>query len=123
MYKPESYPDMSPYLVVDDAQATLDFVEQVFRAEPLRIFRSENGSIMHAEARIGDSVIMIGQNSGGPDALVHVYVSDVEDVFHRAKEAGVAIVQDLMLKDDGDRRGGVRDKNGTTWWIARQEQN
>ncbi len=123
MYKPENYPDMSPYLVVDDAQATLDFLRQAFGSEPLRIFRTDAGNILHAEARVGDGVVMIGESPGGPDAHIHVYIEDVEAAFERARAAGGTIVQDLVLKDDGDRRGGIRDVNGTTWWIARQERD
>lgn len=121
MYKPTGYTDISPYLIVDDAQATLNFIRDAFSGEQLRVHLQDNGEIMHAESRIGDSVVMIGQMPGGADAHIHLYVSDVEAVFDRAINAGGELVQKLEVKDDGDRRGGVRDKNGTTWWISRQE--
>lgn len=118
-YKPEGYTSAAPYLVVDDAQATLDFTKQVFGAEPLRIFKREDGSIQHAEVRIDDTVVMIGEMPGGPDAHVHVYLQDPDDAFARALDAGATAVQQVQVKDDGDRRGGVRDTNGTTWWLSR----
>lgn len=121
MYKPTGYTDISPYLIVDDAQATLNFIRDAFSGEQLRVHLQDNGDIMHAEARIGDSVVMIGQMPGGADAHIHLYVSDVEAVFDMAIKAGGELVQKLEVKHDGDRRGGVRDKNGTTWWISRQE--
>lgn len=121
MYKPTGYTDISPYLIVDDAQATLNFIRDAFSGKQLRVHLRDNGEIMHAEARIGDSVVMIGQMAGGADAHIHLYVFDVEAVFDRAISAGGELVQKLEVKDDGDRRGGVRDKNGTTWWISRQE--
>ncbi|MGJ8533015.1 MAG: VOC family protein [Alphaproteobacteria bacterium] len=121
MYKPTGYTDISPYLIVDDAQATLNFIRDAFSGEQLRVHLRDNGEIMHAEARIGDSVVMIGQMAGGADAHIHLYVSDVEAVFDRAISAGGELVQRLEVKDDGDRRGAVRDTNGTTWWVSRQE--
>ena len=120
-YKPDSYPSVSPYLVVPDARKTLDFVAAVFGAEQLRLHRRDDGSIMHAEARIDDSVVMIGEMEGGPKVNVHVYVADVEDAFQRALDAGGTVFQPLELKPDGDRRGGVDDGNNTVWWLARQE--
>jgi uncharacterized glyoxalase superfamily protein PhnB len=117
-YKPAGSPTVSPYLVVEDAQAALDFIEAVFGVEPPQVFRRDDGSIMHAEARIEDSVVMIGQMPGGPDAHVHVYVHDADAVFQRAIDAGGTVVQPVELKPEGDRRGGVRDSNGTTWWLS-----
>jgi uncharacterized glyoxalase superfamily protein PhnB len=121
MHKPAGYPDVSAYLVVEDAQATLDFVQAVFAGTPLRVIRDEAGIIRHAEARIGDSVVMMGQMEGGPAAHVHLYLADAEAAFARAVAQGAVVVQDLMRRDDGDLRGGVRDGNGTTWWIARED--
>lgn len=120
-FKPEGYTSLSPYLIVPDARKTLDFVKAVFGAEPLRLHRRDDGSIMHAEARIDDTVIMMGEMPDGPQASIHVYCADVEDAFRRALDAGGTVVQPLEAKPDGDRRGGVDDGNNTTWWLARQE--
>ena len=120
MYKPEGYPDVSAYLIVEDAEATLAFLEAVFSAPRLRVHRRDDGSIMHAEARVGDSVVMVGQMPGGPSAHVHVYVDDVDAHFARAEAAGGEVVAPPETKPDGDRRGGVRDPNGITWWLAQQ---
>lgn len=51
-------------------------------------------------------------------APVHVYVQDVDATYQRALEAGAVSVQEPVRKDDEDKRGGVRDEGGTTWWIA-----
>jgi uncharacterized glyoxalase superfamily protein PhnB len=122
-YKPEGYTSAAPYLLVRDAQATLDFLRTVFGAEELRVFPCppEKGGIMHAEARIDDTVIMMGEMPDGPPANVHVYVPDAGAAFARALEAGGTVVQQPERKEDGDLRGGVRDVNGTTWWIATQQ--
>lgn len=116
-YKPEGSPSVSPYLVVDDAEAALDFIRSVFEVEPSLIVR-DGERIQHAEARIDDSVVMFGQMPGGPDAHVHVYVPDAEASFARAVDAGGEVVQPVESKEDGARRGGVRDPAGTVWWFS-----
>ena len=119
-YKPDGYTSVAPYLMVRNAEATLAFVTAVFGAEQLRVFPRDGGGIMHAEARIDDTVIMMGETPEGPDAHVHVYVADPIDTVTRACAAGATIVQELSDKGDGDMRGGVADGNGTVWWIAKQ---
>ncbi|SLN14779.1 Glyoxalase-like domain protein [Roseivivax jejudonensis] len=120
MYKPDGYPDVSPYLVVADVEAALRFAETVFGAERLRIFHRDDGSVMHAEMRIGDSVVMLGGATGGTPAMLHVYVPDAEAAFDRATAAGATILQEMQDKGDGDLRGGVADTTGTQWYISRQ---
>ena len=121
-FKPSGYPSVSPYLIVRDAQKTLAFVEVVFGAERLRVIPSADGKgIMHAEARVGDSVVMMGEQPEGTDCNVHVYVSNVEAAFDRAKKAGGNVAQELERKGDGDYRGGIADGNGTVWWLSQQD--
>jgi len=121
-HKPEGYTSVAPYLIVTNAQATIDFAHAVFDAEPLRIFHTDDGGIMHAEIRIEDTVVMMGEMAGGTPAHVHVYVMDVDIAFDRALAAGAEIVQQIMDKGDGDRRCGVTDSNGTTWWLSTQKE-
>ena len=120
MHKPDGYPDVSAYLIVEDARAVLDFCAAVFGAEDLRIIERDGGGIMHAETRIGDSVVMMGEMPGGPPANLHLYLADADAAFDRAVAAGAEVVQPMTEKGDGDRRGGIRDASGTTWWIAQQ---
>ncbi len=120
-YKPDDYSTVSPYLVVSGAAGTLDFLRLVFDAEELRRFTNADGTIMHAEVRVGDSVIMLGdrQSDWTPmPAYVHIYVPDVDDTYRRALTAGATAIQEPIKKDDPDRRAGVMDAGGTTWWIA-----
>jgi uncharacterized glyoxalase superfamily protein PhnB len=119
-YKPETYTSVAPYLVVDDARRTLAFLVAVFEAERLRVIEAPDGRIRHAEVRIDDTVVMMGEAPGGPQTNVHVYVPDVDATFRRALAAGGTIVQEVADMDDGDRRGGVRDPSGTIWWVATQ---
>lgn len=121
MFKPDGYTSVSPYLVVDGAARTIEFLRNVLGASEIRRFPAPDGRIMHAEVRIDDTVIMIADgNEGWPPvpAHVHVYVADVDAAYTRALEAGATSVQAPVKKDDADKRGGVKDAGGTTWWIA-----
>jgi len=120
-YKPEAYTTVSPYLIVNGARGTIDFLKRVFGAVELRRFPDAAGKIMHAEVRIDDTVVMIADGAEGwPPAPshVHVYVADVDATYQRALEGGAASVQAPVKKEDEDQRGGVKDAGGTTWWIA-----
>ncbi|MDF1728721.1 MAG: VOC family protein [Sulfitobacter sp.] len=120
-WKPDDYPSLSPYLMVRDAEATMRFAEAAFDATRLRVHPREDGKgIMHAELRIDDSVVMMGEVPGGPDAHLHLYVPDAPATFASALAAGGTEVQPLTEKGDGDNRGGVADGQGTTWWISQQ---
>jgi uncharacterized glyoxalase superfamily protein PhnB len=119
-YRPDGYPTVSPYLLVADPGAVMDFAERALGAERLRVIPDEAGGILHAEIRIGDSVVMMGGVEGGPPAHLHLYLADADEAFARALDAGAETVQPMVEKGDGDRRGGVRDASGTTWWLSRQ---
>ncbi len=120
-HKPQGYTTVSPYLIVDGAAATIDFLTRVFGAVELRRIPGAEGGIMHAEVRIDDSVIMLTDGVAGWPPVpsnVHVYVPDVDATYRRAIEAGAESVQEPVQKGDEDKRGGVKDPGGTTWWIA-----
>ena len=120
-YKPENYNTVSPYLIVADALATIAFLERVFDAAEIRHFPRPDGKLMHAEVRIDDTLVMLADSVEGwspVPSYVHVYVADVDAVYQRALEAGAESVQEPVQKQDEDKRGGVKDSGGTTWWIA-----
>jgi len=124
LWKPEGYSSVSPYLMVDGAQRVIDFLKDAFGATELRRFDMPDGTVMHAEVQIDDSVVMLA-DGGGPwpafPAWLHVYVRDVDATYRRALEAGGASVQAPQQKEgDPDRRGGVKDPAGNTWWISSQ---
>lgn len=118
-YKPDGYTDLAPYLQVRDAEAVISFCETVFGAVRLRMIPREGGGIMHAECRIGDTVLMMGE-ADGPPAMLHLYLDDPDAAFDRAVAAGAEVIQQMTEKGDGDRRGGVRAPDGTQWFVSRQ---
>lgn len=118
-YKPDNYQTVSPYLIVDDAKRTIDFLMETFDATELRRITAEDGSIIHAEVRIDDSVIML--SDAKPDwpavaAHVHAYVADPPRTYRRALATGGRSVQEPL--PDQENRAGVEDPGGTIWWIA-----
>jgi len=121
MYKPINYTSVSPYLIVDGASRTIEFLTEVFGAVELRRFPDAAGRLMHAEVRIDDTVVMLADGGGDWPAVpshVHVYVPDVDATYQRALAAGATSVQEPVKKQDEDKRGGVKDAGGTTWWMA-----
>jgi len=123
-FKPDGYSTVSPYLIATGAQKVIDFLKQAFGARELRRYDMPDGSIMHAEVRIGDTVVMVGDagdNCPAVPAHLHVYVDSVDTIYERALAASGVLVQLPERKeDDPDRRGGVKDPAGNTWWIATQ---
>lgn len=120
-HKPQGYNTVSPYLIVDGASRTIEFLVRVFDAVELRRFPAPKDKLLHAEVRIDDTVVMLADSSEDCppiQASVHVYVADVDATYQRALAVGAISVQEPMQKDDEDKRGGVQDAGGTTWWIA-----
>jgi uncharacterized glyoxalase superfamily protein PhnB len=122
-YKPEGYSSVSAYIVADGAQRVIDLLVMTFDAQPLRRYERPDGSIMHAEIQIDDTVVMIADGGEAYPAFpisLHVYVPDVEAIYRRALAAGGVSVQEPVQRDDPDRRAGFKDPAGNTWWIATQ---
>lgn len=122
-YKPVSYTSVAAYIMADGAQRVIDFLKATFDAEELRRSDGPDGSIMHCEVRIDDTVVMIADGGGNFPAFpvwLHIYVPDVDATYKRALAAGGISVQEPDQRGDPDRRGGVKDPAGNTWWIATQ---
>ena len=77
---------------------------------------------MHAEVRIGDSIIMMGEPSsefGSIPASLYLYVGDCDSIYQRALQAdGISVMEPTTRPAEGDRYGGVKDPSGNIWWIA-----
>jgi uncharacterized glyoxalase superfamily protein PhnB len=119
-YKPSGYTSVAPYLIVTDAEVALRFIEKTFAGQRLLITPREDGHSLHAEIRIDDTVVMMGEFPNAGPSNVHVYVPDVDATFARAVAAGGVIIHELTEQGDGNRRGGVKDPSGTVWWVSTQ---
>lgn len=114
---PEGHSTVSPYLVVENVTECIEFAEQAFDAERITVHTRPDGSILHAEVRIGNSVVMMGGNAPRP-ATLHVYVKDVDAVYERALQAGAGSLREPADQFYGDRNAAVKDASGNRWWIA-----
>ena len=118
---PAGHHTVTPYLVVQGAAQLIDFMKQAFAAEEIQRMTRPDGSIGHAEVRIGDSMVMLGEAGGEYEpmpAMLHLYVEDADAVYRRALQAGATSVREPVDEFYGDRIGGVKDSSGNQWWIA-----
>ena len=126
---PPGYPRVSPYLVVQDAKRALGwYVETLGAAETMRL-PGPGDTVMHAEFRIGDSVVMLGEQApgygafapghfGGTPVSMVVYVEDVDAAFARAIAAGATAERPVADQPFGDRMGSLVDPFGHRWHLA-----
>ena len=123
-FKPTNYNSVSPYFIIQGAQEFVDLLMKVFDAQELRRYTMPDGSIMHAEIKIDDSVIMLGESSDNfpPIPMVmHVYVEDVDETFKRAIDAGCEIIEKPKQREgDPDRRATFKDFAGNLWSVGTQ---
>ena len=120
-FKREGFHTITPYIIAQPAVEVVDFVKQAFGAvESFRSTGSAGG--LHCEVKIGDSVVMIG---GGPTfdprpVAIHLYVSDVDEVYARAVEAGAVAMVPPSDQEYGERIASVTDIGGNEWYIAKR---
>jgi PhnB protein len=123
-FKPNGYNSLSPYLIVDDCRKMVQLLTGIFDASVLRKYEHSDGSIMHMELKIDDSVIMLADSSKEYPAnqfLIHVYVPDVKATFEKAISLGCETVQVPENKEgDPDLRGTFKDFQGNMWAVSTQ---
>jgi len=118
---PEGFHTVTPYFVVKGARQLMDFLKQAFQAEEIFVHTTPEGGIGHAQLRIGDSMIMLGEamEPWQPmTASLYLYVPDTDAVYRRAIEAGGKSLMEPTDMFYGDRNGGLQDPFGNQWWIA-----
>jgi PhnB protein len=122
---PEHHNAVCPYLVVEGAAKVVAFLKETFNAEELACMRGPNGRIMHAELRIADSIVMLGEPMGGPPfpGQVHCYVPDVDAAYARALKAGGTSLREPIDMFYGDRISMVKDPTGNVWAISTHKED
>jgi len=126
---PEGYHNVTPYLFVRAAPLAIDFYKNVFGATEIMRMPGPNGKIMHAELKIGDSIVMLAdenpqtgmmspQTVGGFSAGLHVYVENVDAVMQKAVENGAKPLHPIKNQFYGDRSGSLLDPFGHMWSVA-----
>lgn len=117
---PGDFPTITPYLIVDDAASFIEFTKEVFNAEVLNKHMRDANTIMHAEIKIGNSIIMFADTTPQykpMSAGLFIYVEDADLTYNKAIEKGASAVTELSTQSYG-RTGGVKDAFGNTWWIT-----
>jgi PhnB protein len=123
---PAGYHSVTPNLVVENAAKVIDFATRAFGAQLRHRMDNPDGTIMHAEVKIGDSIVMLRDASGycqPTPASLFLSVPDADAVYKRALEAGATSTMPLADQFWGDRAGGVKDPAGNSWMIATHKED
>ncbi|MEH2626189.1 PhnB protein [Bradyrhizobium sp. AZCC 1719] len=119
---PKGFHTVTPYLVVDGAEKVIRFMKEAFGAEPVfEPMTRPDGKVMHAEYKIGDSIVMISDSSERAQAtstMLYLYVPNVDAVYQKALKAGATSLMEPSDQFYGDRSGGVKDPAGNSWHIG-----
>ena len=128
---PQGYHTITPHLVIKGAEKAIEFYKKAFGAEVRGgVFKTPDGKVMHAELKIGDSVLMLAdefpgmgsctspQTLGGTTATLNIYTENVDQLFDRAVKAGATATMPLSDQFWGDRYGQVKDPFGHSWALG-----
>ena len=127
---PDGQPTLTPYLILREADKAIEFYLRAFSAvETCRMTDPQTGKVMHAELRLGDSKLFLGEECpaygarspqalGGSPVTIHFYVEDTDATMARAAEAGATVTMPAMDMFWGDRFGKLTDPFGHDWAIA-----
>ncbi|RPI07968.1 MAG: VOC family protein, partial [Actinobacteria bacterium] len=118
---PAGYTTVAPWIVTPDTGRLLEFVTAVFDGAELARVPLEDGSIGHAEIRVGDTILLaFDHREGWPEmpSLLRVFVADADATTERAVAAGARVVTAPRTHAFGQRGGRVRDPFGNIWWIS-----
>jgi PhnB protein len=131
---PEGFHSVTPSLVVRDAAKAIDFYKKALGAQELVRMPGPDGKIMHAEIKIGDSIIFIGEENpqmgvkspqtlGGCTGTLNLYVQDVDQTFKQAVSAGGRESMPVADQFWGDRYGTFVDPFGYSWGVATHKED
>ena len=124
---PKGYHTITPYFSVRDAHGLVNFLKRAFDAVA-EIHTMPDGSVLNAQVRVGNSMVLIGQAPKDHPAdkrmpaMLYMYVEDVDAVYRKAIAAGGESIVEPADQFYGDRVGAVRDLTGNQWWIASHKE-
>jgi uncharacterized glyoxalase superfamily protein PhnB len=122
---PDGYHTVTPSLVVKGAAKLIDFIKEAFGGEEAFRMPGPGGEVMHAEVRIGDSVVMLNDpmQQQPTTTSLFLYVTDVDGVYKRAVKAGATSLTEPADMFWGDRMAQVKDQFGNQWSIATHKED
>ena len=126
---PRRYHSVTPFLVVHDASAALDWYAKALGGKVLARMPGPDGKLMHSEILIGDSVVVVtdempgmgarsAKSMGGSPVSLMIYIKDVDAAFAKARSAGAKVVMQVADQFWGDRFGQLEDPFGLRWSMA-----
>ena len=118
---PDGFHSVTPYLLVNEPAKLIDFMINAFEGKELLRMSAPDGSVAHAEVKMGDSIIMMGKPKDDfqpMSTMLYFYVEDCDAVYKKALKAGGVSVMEPADQFYGDRNAGVKDFAGNLWWIA-----
>ncbi len=123
---PEGFRTVTPYIVINDAAKLLSFLSAAFGAKEMSSHKLPNGRVMHAQVKIGDSMVMLADAPEGQPSMpcmIYLYVPDTDAVYKTALAAGGISLMEPGDQFYGDRNAGVKDPCGNQWWIATHKED
>jgi len=131
---PKGYRTATPYLTIKDVKAALEFYKKAFNAKEILAMPAPDGKIMHAEIKIGNSMVMMGEgwsdygvlspkSIGGSGSSIYLYVRNCDRVYKRAVKAGATSVMEPADQFYGDRSAKVIDPFGHVWGINTHKED
>lgn len=129
---PEGHHSVTPSIIASPCDEAIDFYEKAFGAEEIgQRMTAPDGTVAHAEMRIGDSIVMLADEwpdaptsapttLGGSTAALFIYTDDVDTLWKQALDAGAEVVYPLELQFYGDKAGRLKDPFGHTWGLAQR---
>lgn len=132
---PDGFHTVTPALTVRDGARVIEFLKKALGAQELMRMPGPDGkTIMHAELKIGDCIVMLSEEQptmgcrapasvGAPTSYLYVYVPDVDAAFKRAVDAGAKVLMPVANMFWGDRFGQVEDPSGHRWGLATHQED
>ncbi len=121
-HQPPGYPTVTPFMIVEGADILIAFLETTLGATKKEYMTGSDGSVKHAEMRIGDSLVMIADarlpETKANQTMLYVYVPNADTAYARALEAGATSIREPHDEYYGDRSCAVLDRFGNQWWLA-----
>ncbi len=123
---PAGYHTVTPFIPIASVDKVLEFIEKAFGGVMVDRIVEADGVVTHAEVRIGDSMVMLGDPRDPArvmPAVLYLYVPDVDATYQAALGAGGESIREPATQFYGDRNSAVKDMAGNHWWIATHVEN
>jgi PhnB protein len=118
---PDGYHTITPYLIVEDADQLVEFIEKTFDGQLLYKMQNGSGRIAHGEIKVGNSILMLAEATEewkSTRTMLHFYVENIDEVYQKALDVGAISIKEPKNEFYGDRIATVQDSFGNFWSIA-----